>query len=166
MPTLISPNTSPICCSRLSPTKHWSMQQRTLEVRRLEVLHVPTTRDQFISIGHANKCGLHLVLLRSNLPNDETLCMIARIREAINRHPKLAQSGLRIFVLFLDKLQAYHSPTRDKKSKRTPVIATDHIGAACAGGWVVGIQSLAETPRKTTAPFISWRKLVRNKTPF
>ena len=107
-----------------------------------EVLHVPTTRDEFIRIGHANKCGLHLVLLRSNLPNDESLGMIARVREAINGHPELSQSGLGIFVLFLDKLQANHSPTRDKKSKRTPVIAADNIGAACARRWVIGIQQL------------------------
>ena len=80
--------------------------------------------------------------------DDETLCMIARIRETINRHPKLAQSGLRIFVLFLDKLQADHSPTRDKKSKRTPVIAADNIGAACARRWVIGIPQLLGTSKE------------------
>ena len=45
-------------------------------------------------------------------------------------------------MLLLDQLQANHSPTRDKKSRRTPVIATDNKRAACAGRWVVGISKI------------------------
>jgi len=65
--------------------------------------------------------------------------LVAGVWEAVHTHPELPESSLRLWMLFFNQLQANKSPTRDKKSKRTPVIAADHIGAGCVGGWVGGI---------------------------
>ena len=68
--------------------------------------------------------------------------MVAGVGKTVHTHPELPESSLRLWMLLFNQLQANQSPTRDKKSKRTPVIAADHIGADCVGGWVGWIHKL------------------------